>query len=228
MIRLRLLVSFFVMIKNFSSRFNRHSTTSVELATVSVFSETAQQPAYSSRRNKIPANNNNNRQASGFKPTAQPQAQANDGYSRRAYKPKVQPTAVDQDSASTSLYKFKLNRTPGRWQYKTTPKPRITIRKQNGELETVNVPSSTPLNEISVQSNDIQSVNSRQEDIDLESSSSINGNILNDVDTAENGIDGKKYPVETIKVEISTPADFKDTYYEIATIKSPYTFQVRF
>lgn len=33
---------------------------------------------------------------------------------------------------------------------------------------------------------------------------------------------------ETIKVEISTPADFKDTYYEIATIKSPYTFQVPF
>lgn len=33
---------------------------------------------------------------------------------------------------------------------------------------------------------------------------------------------------ETIKVEISTPADFKDTYYEIATIKSPYTFQVLF
>lgn len=33
---------------------------------------------------------------------------------------------------------------------------------------------------------------------------------------------------ETIKVEISTPADFKDTYYEIATIKSPYTFQVQF
>lgn len=32
---------------------------------------------------------------------------------------------------------------------------------------------------------------------------------------------------ETIKVSISTPADFKDTYYEIATIRSPYTFQVQ-
>lgn len=31
---------------------------------------------------------------------------------------------------------------------------------------------------------------------------------------------------ETIKVQISTPVDFKDTYYEIATIRSPYTFQV--
>ncbi|XP_049836403.1 mucin-5AC isoform X2 [Schistocerca gregaria] len=40
--------------------------------------------------------------------------------------------------------------------------------------------------------------------------------------------DGEASPpvAETIKVEISTPADFKDVYYEIATIKSPYTFQV--
>ena len=30
---------------------------------------------------------------------------------------------------------------------------------------------------------------------------------------------------QTIKVEISTPADFSDVYFEIATIKSPYTFQ---
>lgn len=34
-------------------------------------------------------------------------------------------------------------------------------------------------------------------------------------------------PVETINVEISTPADFNDIYFEIATIKSPYEFQVR-
>lgn len=30
----------------------------------------------------------------------------------------------------------------------------------------------------------------------------------------------------TLKVEISTPADFSDVYYELATIRSPYTFQV--
>lgn len=30
----------------------------------------------------------------------------------------------------------------------------------------------------------------------------------------------------TLKIQISTPADFSDVYYEIATIKSPYTFQV--
>jgi len=30
----------------------------------------------------------------------------------------------------------------------------------------------------------------------------------------------------TIKVSISTPPDFSDVYYEIATVKSPYVFQV--
>lgn len=120
-----------------------------------------------------------------------------------------------------------MNRTPGRWQYKTTPKPRVTIRKNSGD-ETLSVASSTPLSEIGLQNNEVPG-NLRPEDIDLESSSSINGNILNDVEGSEgNGIEkDKKLPVETLKVEISTPAEFKDTYYEIATIKSPYTFQVR-
>lgn len=201
---------------NFSSQFRRFSTTSVELATVSVFSETAQQP----RRNKAS-------RLGGFKPSfnqqQQSQQQQNDGFTRRTYKPKVQATAVDHDAASTSLYKFKLNRTPGRWQYKTTAKPRITIRKQNGELETT-IQSSTPSLDAG-QFNDI--ISNKNDDNDLESSSSINGDVLNDEETIDNGIENvNKYPVETLKVEISTPADFKDTYYEIATIKSPYTFQV--
>lgn len=34
-------------------------------------------------------------------------------------------------------------------------------------------------------------------------------------------------PIETLNVEISTAADLDNTYFEIATIKSPYTFQVR-
>lgn len=33
-------------------------------------------------------------------------------------------------------------------------------------------------------------------------------------------------PVETLNVEISTAADLDNIYFEIATIKSPYTFQV--
>lgn len=120
-----------------------------------------------------------------------------------------------------------MNRTPGRWQYKTTPKPRVTIRKTSGD-ETLTVASSTPLSEIGLQNNEVPGGNLRPEEIDLESSSSINGNILNDVEGSENSIEKaeKKLPVETLNVEISTPAEFKDTYYEIATIKSPYTFQV--
>lgn len=32
--------------------------------------------------------------------------------------------------------------------------------------------------------------------------------------------------VQTLNVEISTPNNFEDIYYEIATIKSPFIFQV--
>lgn len=35
-------------------------------------------------------------------------------------------------------------------------------------------------------------------------------------------------PVETLNVEISTAADLDNVYFEIATIKSPYSFQVNF
>jgi len=35
-------------------------------------------------------------------------------------------------------------------------------------------------------------------------------------------------PVETLNVEISTAADLDNIYFEIATIKSPYSFQVSF
>lgn len=192
---------------------NRFSTSSVELATVSVFSE-ATTPGYANRRNKAVQRNN-------FKPTTtySQSSQVDNVYTRR-FKPKLQATPVDQEQQTSSLYKFKLNRTPGRWQYKTSPKPRVTIRKQNSE--DLQVPQSTPSYE---NENDIPI--SRSDDIDLDSSSSINGDVLNDEETLDNGIEHRKLPVETLKVEISTPADFKDTYYEIATIKSPYTFQVK-
>jgi hypothetical protein len=191
---------------------------------VSVYSEPATPANKPNRRTttKTSNNNNNSYRSNGFKPSNVTPANAE----KRVFKAKPQPSPVDHDPASTSLYKFKLNRTPGRWQYKTTAKPRISIRKQNGELETPTGQVVSPLSENGLQ-NEIQAINSRQDDVDLEPSSSINGNILNNVDESENGIEKeKKLLVETLKVEISTPADFKDTYYEIATIKSPYTFQV--
>lgn len=145
--------------------------------------------------------------------------------------------AVENEQHTSSLYKFKLNRAPGRWQYKTSPKPKVTIRKQNGDEQQQQSPTqssnsiydNTSPNGLLL-SNDIPNnniINSRSDDIDLDSSGSVNGDVLNqDANTLDNIIESKKLPAETLNVEISTPVDFKDTYYEIATIKTPYTFQV--
>ncbi|XP_044749451.1 uncharacterized protein LOC123310122 isoform X2 [Coccinella septempunctata] len=160
------------------------------------------------------------------------------GFSRRAYKPKVQTSSVEA-GASTKLYKFKLNRSPGRWQYKTTPKPRVTIRKQNNHSTeedeyknetsqlTAAAAAPRPAGDASSLSNEASAPQSRQqEDADgLEGSESV-ASIIDDGGAIENKLDAPSFPLETIKVEISTPPDFKDIYYEIATIKSPYTFQV--
>lgn len=211
------LSSFFsscIIIHSYNKQNSRHSSASVEVATVSVYSETgATHAPYLSRRNKASVRQGN------FKPTStysSQQSASNDGYSRRTFKQKPTPTPVEQDGQSTSLYKFKLNRTPGRWQYKTTPKPRVTIRKQNELVRDEGVTPGDPVYEVV----------SRSDEGDLEQSGSlINGDVLGEGDPGDNRID-RKFPIETISVEISTPADFKETYYEIATIKSPYTFQV--
>lgn len=185
----------------------------------------ASPPAYTSRRNK-PANrhtentphySSNNRVTEAPHVQQSSSSQQKNDYNRRNFKPKIQPTPSDQDQQSTSLYKFKLNRQPGRWQYKTTPKPRVTIRKPSGDhatetkLPVINERPDADHDELQPEDND-----------PLASQPSINGDVLQD---DGNHID-KPPPVETLKVEISTPSDFSDTYFEIATIKSPYTFQV--
>lgn len=134
-------------------------------------------------------------------------------------------STVEQLSVTTSLYKFKLNRSPGRWQYKTTPKPRVTIRKQNEEENETSGTTPSSHQDTSPQANDISTPQSRADDVEgLVGSESV-ASIIDDESSTENKLDNP-YPLETIKVEISTPPDFKDIYYEIATIKSPYTFQV--
>ncbi|EDS30637.1 conserved hypothetical protein [Culex quinquefasciatus] len=154
---------------------------------------------------------------------------------RRSFKPNLRPTPPEgsDSTTSTSLYKFKLNRSPGRWQYKSPPKPTVNIRKQTGATkpkDTVENLTNAPISDTSVQYNELTQNGDGQpekvvdSDVDLDQSGSVNGNVLNDAEN-DNQIE-RRYPVETIKVEISTPVDFKDTYYEIATIKSPYTFQV--
>ncbi|XP_075165854.1 uncharacterized protein LOC142238172 [Haematobia irritans] len=147
---------------------------------------------------------------------------------KRAFKPKVQISNSDLES-NNNLHITKLNRTPGRWQYKTSPKPRVSIRKPSidvngplglGNVSAVNVYPEPALNE-NINSNFLnQNVIYNQSDLDFEGSQ--NGAILNNIDP-----EGKqaKFFTETINVEISTPADFKDTYYEIATIKKPFIFQ---
>uniref|UniRef100_A0A182YA55 DUF4758 domain-containing protein n=1 Tax=Anopheles stephensi TaxID=30069 RepID=A0A182YA55_ANOST len=217
-----------------NTRYNRYSTSSVEVATVSVYSEPAPTPGsgYQNRRNKSSRN--------GFKPTSshsvstvQQQQQQPDAATRRSFKPKPQPSApLDQEPGqTTSLYKFKLNRSPGRWQYKSPAKPTVAIRKQSAvkpKDQVLENLTTAPISDTSVQSNDIAQSPEHAEkvdtDADLDQSGSVHGNVLNDAES-DNQIE-RRYPIETLKVEISTPADFRDTYYEIATIKSPYTFQV--
>lgn len=168
---------------------------------------------YNSRRNK---------QAKAS--TAAPEPSG--GFTRRGYKPKVQASSVDSSPSSTSVYKFKLNRSPGRWQYKTTPKPRVTIRKSNDdENENSQTTPNLPPSESGAQQNDVVTPQARSDEDDSLIGSESIASIIDDESSTDNKVDNP-YPLETIKVEISTPPDFKDIYYEIATIKSPYTFQV--
>lgn len=201
-----------IFLFDFSTRFGRPAQP--QLATVSVFSESSA-PAFSNRRK-------NNRNKSTVTPTIN-----SDSQSRRGFKPRVQPTPVEQVAGSTSIYKFKLNRAPGtgRWQYKTSPKPKVTIRKMKDDDEQQTTPNPNPLID-DPQSNELSLQARSDNDLELSGSQSGPGTLL-DNDTDDNSIE-KPPAVETLKVEISTPADFKDVYYEIATIKSPYTFQVKF
>ncbi|XP_058460897.1 mucin-2 isoform X2 [Malaya genurostris] len=228
-----------------NTRYNRFSTSSVELATVSVFSEpSSTTPAYANRRNKAsrnsfkpsltnssPSTASSKSSSPSYSSRQQEQHQQEQEANRRSFKPNLRPTPPEAKSSttSTSLYKFKLNRSPGRWQYKSPPKPTVNIRKQSPKVrDPVENLTAAPVYDTSVQSNDIGQTPEHSEkvdtDADLDQSGSVNGNVLNDAEN-DNQIE-HRYPIETIKVEISTPADFKDTYFEIATIKSPYTFQV--
>lgn len=153
-------------------------------------------------------------------------AAESNGFTRRGFKPKLQASTVETPSTtSTSLYKFKLNRSPGRWQYKTTAKPRVTIRKQEEQGDTTNVTQNSTQPNAPSLSNDVVTPQARSDDVDTLVGSESVDSIIDNESSTENKLD-TPFPIETLKVEISTPPDFKDIYYEIATIKSPYTFQV--
>lgn len=210
--------------RHHTSQSPKYGRNTSKTTTVSVHSEeTTPAPTYSSSKRSYQSRRNKQPRAS----TSASENAGAAGYTRRGYKPKVQPSTVEQVSASTSLYKFKLNRSPGRWQYKTTPKPRVTIRKQNEEETNEGTAGTTPVSpqDASPLANDVVTPQARSDDVDgLVGSESV-ASIIDDESSTENKLD-TPFPLETIKVEISTPPDFKDIYYEIATIKSPYTFQV--
>ncbi|XP_050529617.1 uncharacterized protein LOC126899104 [Daktulosphaira vitifoliae] len=149
--------------------------------------------------------------------------------SRRVFKKHFQQQEQQQPLQSQSnhqsiptppiTFKSKLVRPSGRWEYKTSPKPRVTIRRiddlRHGQ-ENNTTPVTPHLPDVQVDNNDQALAGSGllpalQHDDD------------NDVLIQEST---PTATAETIRVEISTPAEFKDIYYEIATIKSPYSFQV--
>ncbi|CAG9792147.1 unnamed protein product [Diatraea saccharalis] len=182
-----------------STRYGRPANPA-QLATVSVFSESSSS-SFTNRRK-----NNRN---SGHKTTVS--QSSNENQTKRGFKPRVQATPVEQvtPAASTSVYKFKLNRSPGsgRWQYKTSPKPKVTIRKMSGGDDEQTTPNPNPFID-DLQGNDLSPQARSDNDLELSGSQSGLGTLLEN-DTDDNSIE-KPPPVETLKVEISTPADFRD------------------
>lgn len=196
-----------------NNRFSKPTTP--ELATVSVFNENQASitPSYSNGRRFTPSSRRST------KPATSTESEKTFLVTKRSYKSKIGSSNVENNNVNSpvtpSTYKFKLSRPSGRWQYKTSPKPRVTIRRQDEIQDNVTanpIPQFTP---------DIQLEGTDQE---------LSGSgIYTALQHEDNSIVHEVTPslvAETLRVEISTPADFKDLYYEIATIKSPYTFQV--
>ncbi|XP_055918233.1 uncharacterized protein LOC129950348 isoform X2 [Eupeodes corollae] len=50
--------------------------------------------------------------------------------------------------------------------------------------------------------------------------------IANSIPASDETTSMMLYPVETLNIDIITPSNFEDVYYEVATIKTPYTFQI--
>ncbi|XP_058807008.1 histone acetyltransferase KAT6A [Phymastichus coffea] len=153
---------------------------------------------------------------------------------------------------SNPAIKSKLPRTQGRWSYKTTPKPRIVIRKQAGDEEArpaagQQAPPPPPAQQqpqpapgaeagpggaaATEEAPPLPPGAQRKEGVEydgeLDGSESEDAAIVNvSVQQSEAPHADKPLPVETVNVEISTAADLPDVYFEIATVKSPYAFQV--
>ncbi|XP_047355802.1 mucin-17 isoform X2 [Vespa velutina] len=184
------------------------------------------------------------RRRTSFRPSNQANSSPRQTNKQKNQQPQQQQ---QQQTTSTSpLPKLKLPRTQGRWSYKTTPKPRITIRKQVDEddprvsTETViteqastpgddKASSTTSVGVITTTTTATTSNGQRKapemslsnEELDPSESEDVPHVSVQDQIHADQTL-----PIETLNVEISTAANLNDVYFEIATIKSPYTFQV--
>lgn len=161
----------------------------------------------------------------------------------------------DQTTTQTLIPKVKLPRT-GRYTYKPSPKPRVAIRKQvidepkqedesrvsSDSVTTEIIQQSQPQErnyEVNVQRKIGQELPFADDELDPSESEDVVSTSVQDQQqppqqqqqggpVAPEQLEPQEpiLPTETLNVEISTPADFDDIYFEIATIKSPYTFQV--
>lgn len=166
---------------------------------------------------------------------------------------KIKP---DQGQTTQTLVpKVKLPRT-GRYTYKPAPKPRVAIRKQvidepkpddeqrvsTDSVTTEIIQQTQPQErnyEVNVQRKVGQDSPFADEELDPSESEDVVSTSVQDqqqsppqqvgaAEQQQQQLEPQEaiLPTETLNVEISTPADFDDIYFEIATIKSPYTFQV--
>ncbi|KAL0125121.1 hypothetical protein PUN28_004335 [Cardiocondyla obscurior] len=181
------------------------------------------------------------RRRSSFRPSNQ--------FANSPLKQSTKSKSNDQPSTTVSLLpKVKLPRTQGRWSYKTTPKPRIMIRKQVDEEDLrasttessttdasagaiFDEQSKTTVTVVNVPSSSSSGVNIAQRKELFLTEDELDPSESEDVASVSMQQDQQHpgeqiLPVETLNVEISTAADLDNTYFEIATIKSPYTFQV--
>ncbi|PBC26558.1 hypothetical protein APICC_07081 [Apis cerana cerana] len=138
----------------------------------------------------------------------------------------VQKSKLSKNRSSTTSRPSYKNRNPPT----TTTEPPITRRRTGFR----------PNNQPSLPSKQINKTIRKQVDIEEDQRSSIKiQEVGNDdeldpsesedvasVSVQDQHSEQQILPIETINVEISTAADMNNVYFEIATIKSPYTFQV--
>ncbi|XP_017868804.1 PREDICTED: uncharacterized protein LOC108617503 [Drosophila arizonae] len=142
--------------------------------------------------------------------------------SRRSYRTKTNLISEDNNVTNFSPSTLKLNRRPGRWQYKSSPKPKVNIRKSSpnmarSELQTEALKEIDPLVEPVENNPQIQKTIDLNRDLDAVGSQNT---IVPDNDVIK-----PNNFVQTLNVEISTPSNFEDTYYEIATILCQFFLQ---